>query len=89
VETKDFHTGLGVRVVSGLEAQVRETHVGEEVFEETHQAAEGKTKVCDDAFDLVEFGKMGCVDCFVAEDAVDGEVARRARVFGEAVERPC
>lgn len=89
VEAEDLHTGLGVGVESGLEAQVRETHVGEEVFQEAHQATEGETKVGDYTFDLVELGEMGCVDCFVTEDTVDGEVARRTWVFGETVERPC
>jgi len=37
----------------------------------------------------VELGEMGCVDGFVTEDAVDGEVAGGAWVFGEAVESPC
>jgi hypothetical protein len=80
--SEDFHRRLSVRVVSGFEAQARDTHAGEEVLEEALEAAERQTKVCDDAFDLVELGEMGGVDGFVAEDAVDGEVACGAGVFG-------
>lgn len=88
VEAEDFHAGLGVRVIRGFEAQVFDSHVAEEVFEEALEAAEGEAKVGDDAFDLVEFSEVGCVDGFVAEDAVDGEVAGGAGVGGEAVEGP-
>jgi len=55
----------------------------------TGRTAEGETKICDYAFDLVEFGEMGSVDGFVAEDAVDGEVACRACIFGETMQGPC
>lgn len=53
------------------------------------RTSEGEAKVGNDTFDLVEFGEMGGVDGFVAEHAVDGEVACGAGVFGETVQSPC
>jgi hypothetical protein len=82
VVSEDLHRRLGVGVVGRFEAQARDTHVGEEVFEEALEPAKRETEVSDDAFDLMELGEMGGVDGFVAEDAVDGEVAGGARIFG-------
>jgi hypothetical protein len=82
VLSENLHRRLGVRVVGGFEAQARDTHTAEEVFEEALQTAERETEICNDTFDLVELGEMGGVDGFVAEDAVDGEVAGGAGVFG-------
>lgn len=88
VETENLHGRLGVGVICRLEAQVLQTHLAEEVLEEAHQAAERKTKVGDDALNLVELGQMGSIDGLIAEDTINGEVARRSRVFGETVEDP-
>ncbi len=86
MEAENLHTRLRVRVVGRLEAQPMNAHFGEKHFHEADEAAEGKAEVGDDALDLVELGQMGGVDRLVAEDAVDGEVAGRARVGGEAVQ---
>lgn len=86
MKAEDLHARLRVRVIGRLEAQPMDAHLGEEDFHEADEAAEGKTKVGDDALDLVELRQMGGVDRLVAEDAVNGEVAGRARVGGEAVQ---
>ena len=80
VVTEDFHRGFGVGVIGWFEAEVGNAEFGEEAFEESHQAAESEVVISNDTFDLVEFCKMSGVDGLVAEDAVDGEVAARARV---------
>lgn len=41
VVAEDFHAGLGVGVVGGLELEVGDAHLVEEDFHELHQAAEG------------------------------------------------
>ena len=79
---EDLHTGLGVRVVGGLELEVSDAHLVEENLHELHETTQGQAVVGDDTFYLVELGKMCSVDGFVSEDTVDGEVAggRRAAV---------
>lgn len=69
-----LHGGLSIGIVGGLEAEVVHTHFGEEGAHEADEVAKGEVVVGDDAFDLVEFGEMGGVDCFITEDTVDGEV---------------
>jgi hypothetical protein len=78
---EDLHRWLRVRVVGGFEAQVRDSHVSEEVFKEALEATECEAKVCNHAFNLVELGEMRRINSFVTEDTVDGEVACRAGVF--------
>lgn len=84
--SENLHTRFRIRVVSGFEFEFCDSHFCEEDFHEADEATEGEVVVCDDAFDLVEFGQMGGVDGFVAEDAVDGEVAGGAGGGGETVE---
>lgn len=73
----DFHRGLGVRVVRGLEAQVREAEPREEGREDAHQVAEREAAVDDHALDLVELGQVRRVQVLVPEHAVDREVLGR------------
>lgn len=82
MEAENLHARLRVGIVRGLEAQLVDAHLGEEDLHEADEPAEGEAEVGDDALDLVELGQMGGVDGLVAEDAVDGEVARRPRVGG-------
>lgn len=82
MEAENLHTRLRVRIISGLEAQLMDAHLGEEHLHEAYETAEGEAEVGDDALDLVELGQMGGVDGLIAKDAVDGEVARRPRVGG-------
>ena len=86
MEAEDLHAGFRIRVVSGFEAQIVDTHFREEDFHEADEAAQGQAVIRNDAFDLVEFGEMCGVDALVAEDAVYGEVACRAGIGGEFVE---
>ena len=86
MKAEDLHTRLGVRIIRRFEAEFVDTHFGEEDLHEADEAAEGEAEVGDDAFDLVELSQVGGVDGFVAEDAVDGEVARWPRVDGEFVQ---
>ena len=86
MEAEDLQTRFRVRVVGGFEAQALDAHFGEEDLHEADEAAEREAVVGDDAFDLVELGEVGGVDAFVAEDAVDGEVARGFGGRGELVE---
>ena len=83
---KDFHTGLGVRVVGRFETESMDAHFRKEDFHEADEAAEREAVIRDHALDLVEFCKVCSVDAFVAEDAVDGEVAGWAGVGGKLVE---
>ena len=86
MEAKDLHARFRVGVVGRLETQAVDAHFGEEDFHEADEPSQGQAVVCYDTFDLVEFSQMCSVDAFVAEDAVDGEVARWTRVCGEFVE---
>ena len=86
VKAKDLERGLGVRVIGRLEAQAMNPHFRVKDLHEADEVAEREAEVCDHALDLVELGQVGGVDALVAEDAVDGEVARRTRVGGEAVQ---
>ena len=86
METKDLHARFRIRVVSGLEAQIVDTHFREEDFHEADESAQCQAVVGNDAFDLVEFGEVCSVDALVAEDAVYREVARGAGIGGEFVE---
>ena len=86
VETKDLERGLSVGVIRRLEAQPMDPHLRIKDLHEANQVAEREAKVSNDALDLVELGEMRGVDGLVAEDAVDGEVARGPRVGGELVE---
>ena len=85
---EDLHGRLGVRVVGGLEAQVGNAHVAEEVLKETLEATKSEAKVGNDTFNLVELGQVSSIDSFVTEDTIDGEVARRTGIFCKAVEGP-
>ena len=58
-----------------MNAQLRK-----EILQEPHSIAEAQVVFRNHALDLVELGKMRCIDGFVAEDAVDGEVLCGARV---------
>ena len=86
VEAEDLHTRFRIRVIGGLEAQVVDAHFREEDFHEADESAQGQAVIRNDSFDLVEFGEVRGVDALVAEDAVYGEVARRAGIGGEFVE---
>ena len=83
---EDLHTGFSVGVVGRLEAQLVDTHLGEEDFHESDQSAQRESEVCNHTLDLVEFSQVGCVNGLVAEDTIDGEEACRARVGGEFVQ---
>jgi len=37
----------------------------------------------------VELGKMCCIDSFISENPINGEVLGWARFAGQAVENPC
>jgi len=52
----------------------------EKVLQEPHSITQTQVVFRNHALDLVELGQMRCVDGFVAEDAVDGEVLCGARV---------
>ena len=86
MEAEDLHARFRIGIVSGLEAQVADTHFREEDLHEADEAAQSQAVIGNDAFDLVELGEVGGVDGLVAEDAVDGEVARGAGIGGEFVE---
>ncbi len=85
VVAKDLQAGFRVRIVGGLETQAVDPHFGEEDFHEADESSQGQAVVGYDTFDLVEFGEMGSIDAFVAEDAIDGEVACWMWVRGEFV----
>ena len=82
METEDLKGRFSVGVIGGLEAELVDPHLREEDFHEADQPSEREVVVRDHAFDLVEFGEVGGVDSFVAEDSVDGEVAGGAGVSG-------
>lgn len=85
VKAEDLHARLGVGVVGGLESQAVDAHFCEKDFHEAYESSEGQAVVCYDTFDLVELGEMCSVDAFIAEDAIDREVARRTWVRGKFV----
>ena len=86
MEAKDLHARFRIGIIRRLEAQIADAHFRKEDFHEADEAAQRQAVVRNDAFDLVELGEVGGVDGLVAEDAVDGEVARGAGVGGEFVE---
>ncbi len=86
MEAVNLQARFRIGIIGRLEAKLVYPHLRKEDFHEADQAAEGEAEVGDDAFDLVELGEVGRVDGFVAEDAVDGEVAGRVRVRGEFVQ---
>ena len=83
---EDFERRFRIWIISRFEPQIADAHFFEEDFHEADETAQREVVVCDDAFDLVEFGEVGGVYGFVAEDAVDGEVACRVGIVGEVVE---
>ena len=86
VEPKDLQARLRVRIVRRLETQLVDAHLRVKDLHEANQPAQRQAPVRNDAFDLVKLGQMRRVDRLVAEDAVDGEVARSLGVGGELVE---
>ena len=83
---EDFERRFRVWVISRFESQIADAHFLEEDFHEADETPQSEVVVCNDAFDLVEFCEVGGVDGFVAEDAVDGEVACGMGVLGKVVE---
>ena len=83
---ENLHTRLGVRVVSRLETQLVDAHLGEEDLHEANQTTESQTEVGDDTLDLVELSQVGSVDCLITEDTVDTEVASWPGVGGQLVQ---
>mmetsp|Transcript_35805 Transcript_35805/g.78171 ORF Transcript_35805/g.78171 Transcript_35805/m.78171 type:complete len:403 (-) Transcript_35805:388-1596(-) len=87
MEAEDLHGGLCVGVVGGLEAQLGDADLPEELVEGADEVAEGEALVADDALNLVELRQVRAVHRLVAEHAVDGEILRRAEpVLRELVE---
>lgn len=80
VPPKHLQARFRVRVVRGLEPQPLDPHFPEEHLHEPNQPAQRQPKVRNDTLDLMELGEVGGVDGLVAENAVDGKVARRTRV---------
>ena len=83
--SEDLQAWLRIGVVRGFEAQPVDAHLPEKDLHEANQTAKREAKVGNHAFHLVELGEMRVVDGFVAEDAVDGEIACGPRLGGKFV----
>ena len=86
----DFNlkAGFGVREVSWTNSNFGITHFGIEGFERGNQHLKVGSFFHDDAFNLMEFGKVGAVDGFLAEDAVHRKhTACFGRMVGEVLNR--
>lgn len=86
MEPENLHAGFGVRVICRLEAELVDSHFSEKYLHESNQPAQREAKIRNHAFHLVEFSQMRGIDGFIAENPVDGEVARRPRVCSQLVQ---
>ena len=71
---EDLHRRLCVRVRGGLEAQLLNAELPEELIEDSDEVTETEIPVGDDSLNLVELSQVGGVQRLIAEHAVDGEV---------------
>ena len=74
MESEDLQTGLRVRVVGGLVAELLDADFGEEGFHEAKQVVQTNATIDDDTLNLMELSQMGRIQSLVTEDTVDGEV---------------
>ena len=86
MKPKYLHARFGIWVIGRLEAELVDSHFGEENFHESNQPAQCEAKIRNHTFHLVEFRQMRGIDGLIAENPVDGEVARRPRVGSQFVQ---
>ncbi len=81
METKDFKTGLGIRVISRLILDLVNADLCIEFFHDTQEVAKSDISISNETFDLMELSQMSGIKGLVTEDTIDREIFHGLEAF--------